>query len=160
MPDNRNRRFVINGFSDNPVGSQMIDVEGQVISVATYYQNKYQLRIAQPHLPCVFNQQTPQLVEQMIRNCQALPKDFRRNNMTQVQHAHLQNNPYFQSHNIRMAGDLIVAKANVLFPPAIAYDQNQRDEPDANGLLNWKLGQRRFLRAAGTPKVDLLALFL
>uniref|UniRef100_A0A915E2V3 Uncharacterized protein n=1 Tax=Ditylenchus dipsaci TaxID=166011 RepID=A0A915E2V3_9BILA len=107
------------------------------------------------------NQQTPQLTEQMIRNCQALPRDFVANNKKQQENAFLTNgNPYFRSHGVRVETELTTADAEVLFPPAIVYDRNQREEPDQRGNMQWgKIGGKRFVVPAETPPVWAAVIF-
>uniref|UniRef100_A0A915EWM8 Piwi domain-containing protein n=1 Tax=Ditylenchus dipsaci TaxID=166011 RepID=A0A915EWM8_9BILA len=81
------------------------------------------------------NQQTPQLTEQMIRNCQALPE-------------------------ILVNNDLQCAEAEVLFPPCIVYGRNQREEPDQKGFMKWSsMGSKQFIVPAKTPQVWAAALF-
>jgi len=93
------------------------------------------------------DKQTPQLVEQMLDRCQALPVDFVRNiDAARASVVISNNNPYLHAHGVRVElPELLRAESNVLYPPAITYSQGEKDEVDAKGMLNWKLGQRKYL---------------
>lgn len=83
--------------------------------------------------------QTPNLTEQMIRNCQILPENVEAQINEQRDKAMVQSgNPYFRSFGVRMQEtNLIKTDAAMLFPPAIQYEP-ARDivEPDARGGVN------------------------
>ncbi|KAH7702925.1 NRDE-3 protein, partial [Aphelenchoides avenae] len=104
--------------------------------------------------------QTPALTEQMIRQCQALPRDFKKLNEEQRSKAFVAGgNPYFKAHGIRPDTEMQKAQAQLLFPPALVYANNDREEPNGANL-NWKMGpQRRFLIAAQPPKIWAAVIF-
>lgn len=60
---------------------------------------------------------------------------------------------------MRPDSDMQRAQADLLFPPALVYGNNDREEPQG-GNLNWKLPQgRRFLTAAQPPKIWAAVIF-
>ncbi|KAI1700875.1 piwi domain-containing protein [Ditylenchus destructor] len=57
-----------------------------------------------------FDQQTTVLVDQMIRNCQTLPSQFKPLNEKQKNNAFISSgNPFFRTHNVRVDSDIIEA---------------------------------------------------
>ncbi|KAI1719931.1 piwi domain-containing protein [Ditylenchus destructor] len=187
------RTFTVNGLTDRSASEITFECEGRGrISVVDYIEGRYPVRIPHPDLPCVvekmpsksgikesyypielvkivagqrvnFDQQTPVLVEQMIRNCQALPAQFTVLNQKQKNNAFIASaNPFFKAHNVRVDSDIITASGQVLHPPAIIYEANGRDreQADQSGNMQWKLPQnRQFLHAAETPPTWVAAIF-
>ncbi|KAI1727543.1 piwi domain-containing protein [Ditylenchus destructor] len=185
------RTFTVNGLTDKPAKDITFECEGRGrISVVDYIEGRYPTRIRYPDLPCViekmpsksgikesyypielvkivagqrvnFDQQTPVLVEQMIRNCQALPAQFKLLNEKQKNNAFITSgNPFFRAHNVRVDSDILMASGQVLHPPAITYEGNDRDQADPSGNLQWKLPQnRRFVSGGSTPNTWVAAIF-
>src|SRR5690349_20636661 len=85
------------------------------------------LRIV-PGQRVTIDKQTPQHVDLMIRQCQTLPHEFVALNSEARENAVIANsNPYFRAHNVRVETDLMRARADLLWPPAITYSQDGRD---------------------------------
>ena len=78
--------------------------------------------------------QTPKLTEQMIRECQVKPVNMAGQIHEQKDAADIRDaNPFFQAHNLHVEQNLMRAKAQVLYPPAIRYDKGDTVEPDNRG---------------------------
>lgn len=56
------------------------------------------------------------------------------------------SNPFFRAHGIGVGTNLITQKAEVLFPPALIFNEREREEPDLK-TAGWRLSpNRRFLK--------------
>jgi hypothetical protein len=79
------------------------------------------------------DKQTPNMTEQMIRQCQVLPANLPEEIHRQQVHAMAQSaNPFFRAHGVRIESDLIRADAQLLHLPAIEYGNNDKVEPEPN----------------------------
>lgn len=59
-------------------------------------------------------------------------------------------NPFLKSHGVGVDTELITQKAEVLYPPALAYN-DQKEEPDLK-TAGWRLN-RRFLQPVSVNKI-------
>jgi hypothetical protein len=79
------------------------------------------------------DKQTPNLTEQMIRQCQVLPVNLPEQIHKQKVAAMIQNeNPFFRSNGVKIESELICTDAQLLHLPAIQYTNNDTVEPDSN----------------------------
>jgi hypothetical protein len=132
------------------------------------------------------DKQTPNLTEQMIRQCQVLPVNLPEQIHKQKVAAKAQNeNRFFRANGIKIESELIRSNAQLLHLPAIQYTNNDTVEPDQNRgcelkeivwclpssdnylkhlVSNWRMigrdvnPRRRFLDAATFPKTWVVAI--
>ena len=79
------------------------------------------------------DKQTPNMTEQMIRQCQVLPCNLPEQINKQQVAAMAQNaNPFFRSNGVKIEPELVRAEAQLLHLPAIEYTNNDKVEPDPN----------------------------
>ncbi|KAL7076620.1 hypothetical protein ACQ4LE_004120 [Meloidogyne hapla] len=171
------------GLTKDPADSIYFECKGKRISVTNYFAEHYQLIIRYRRLPCVIKRspkgdsyypletlkiwqgqrvpiekQTPQLTEQMIRNCQIIPSQLPKEIEEQRRGAEISSTDnYFRAHNIKFDSRMVVQQANVLFPPAIQYNKRDVVEPDQRGKLDWRMtgrgiDQRTYLRPMEWPR--------
>ncbi|KAH7725804.1 piwi domain-containing protein [Aphelenchoides avenae] len=134
-------------------------IDGQNRKVENYYPIEV-LEIVDGQRVSI-QKQTPALTEQMIRQCQALPKVFKELNEKQRAQAFIASgNPYFKAHGVRASTEMLCAQAEILFPPALLYDGGKDREEPRGAELIWKLGpQRKFLVPAESPPVWAAVIF-
>ncbi|KAH7689685.1 NRDE-3 protein, partial [Aphelenchoides avenae] len=146
-------------FSKLPcvVEVRKVRVEGQTQKVENYY--PIEVLDIEDGQRVPLQKQSGALTEQMIRQCQALPKSFRDLNEQQRDKASITSgNPYFKAHGVRPESQMLRAQAEVLFPPALVYGRD-REEPQGANLM-WRMGpQRQFLIAADAPAVWAAVIF-
>ncbi|KAH7727256.1 piwi domain-containing protein [Aphelenchoides avenae] len=134
-------------------------IDGQSKKVENFYPIEVLDIVDGQRVP--LQKQSGSLTEQMIRQCQALPKAFKELNEQQRSKAFISSgNPYFKAHGVRPESDMLRAQADILFPPALVYDNGRdREEPQGANLM-WKLGpQRKFLIPAPVPPVWCAVIF-
>jgi hypothetical protein len=79
------------------------------------------------------DKQTPNMTEQMIRQCQVLPFNLPEQINRQQVAAMAQNaNPFFRSHGVKIEAELIRSDAQLLHLPALEYSNNDKVEPEPN----------------------------
>jgi hypothetical protein len=72
----------------------------------------------------------------MIRQCQLLPVNLPDQIKEERKAANVINtNPYLQAQKVQINEELMKAKAEVLFPPAIQYNGRDCVEPDPRGCM-------------------------
>ncbi|KAH7725369.1 NRDE-3 protein [Aphelenchoides avenae] len=141
----KRRYTVVLRFPELPcvVHRRVARVDGQSGKVDTYYPIEV-LEILDGQRVSILKQ-TPTLVEQMIRQCQALPCDFQNRNEEQRSKAFIAaGNPYFKAFGR--------APAQLLHPPTIVYANNGREEVQ-HPNLPWRMtAQRKYLQPAIAPQ--------
>ncbi|KAH7722413.1 NRDE-3 protein [Aphelenchoides avenae] len=103
--------------------------------------------------------QTPSLMEQMILQCQSMPRDFKNLMEDQREKASITSrNPYFRAFGV-CPGKEANARCRTSALSASHPVWQERSEP-VNGHLDWKLPpQRRFLTSAKVPKTWAAVIF-
>lgn len=158
LSEGQNRTVVIHSLTNEPAKERTFTWNDREVCVKDYFEQKYNLRLNYPNLPCVverrgqreayiplelllilpgqrvsLSQQTPKLTEQMIKKCQETPSRLQESLEYQRSEAKIcNNNPFFQKFGMEVDSRIMNTNAQRLFPPAITYNSDEQNRIECN----------------------------
>ncbi|POG72317.1 ribonuclease H-like domain-containing protein [Rhizophagus irregularis DAOM 181602=DAOM 197198] len=163
------RKFKIMKLTQTPASYTMFDgVDGSKTDVKTYFQNKYNIRLLYPFLPCVVvskNKYLPIEVCDVIPGQRYMGKDTNlANEMTNFARQNpniradkikaclnilnYKENEYLKQFGMEISNDMTVVNARILPTPTIQYHQSSRENRVQPNGGSWNLRNKKVINGA------------
>lgn len=161
------RKKPIFGISSQPVDATMVEINGKEVSVAQYFQERYNVTLRYPNLPAVNigssrrptwlpievcdvapGQRCANINDldtaEIIRQTSQKPSVRSDNVMEQARNAGFENDPYLSAFGMKVDLKMETLEAKVLETPEVQY-QNISERPQ---MGSWNLRDRQFVEGA------------
>ncbi|CAH0479227.1 unnamed protein product [Peronospora belbahrii] len=165
----KDRKRAIFGISALPANQTIVNIKGESMSIADYFNKRYNVNLRYPNLPLVNvgskrpgkeNWLPMELCEvapgqrcsnindldtaEIIRQTSQPPRARQQTIMDQVRHAGFENDPYLAAFGIKVEQRLETTEARVMDPPDVQY-ANVSERPSGG---QWNLRDKRFVEGA------------